>query len=239
MQARDVALEVVEAVARGAARRIQVDAVKRLHDVNMIRDFIIRNDRVAKALKLDVLGVVLADRDRGVDDIRNDHHAAADFLLILLLVRLELLHLVRHGLDLGLDLFGLILQALGHQAADLLGLLVALGAQLVAAGLGRAELGVKVDDLIDQRQLFVLELLLDVFLDCVRVLADKFDIQHGFISPSISLIDYSSSPAGPYCGWMLSICSLAASNSLLISAPKKSSSVLPNSRSSLYLLTRA
>ena len=176
MQARDIALEIVETVARGAARSVQIDAVKGLHDVHMVGDLIIRHNRITKFFQLHIFRIVFADRDRGVDDVRNDHHAALDLLREGLFIRLELLHLVRHCLDLGLDLFGLFLLALGHQAADLLGLLVAHRAQLVAAGLGCAELGVKVDDLVHERQLLILKFLLDVLLDCFRVLADKFDI---------------------------------------------------------------
>ena len=228
MQARDIALEVVEAVARGAARGIEVDAVKRLHDIHMVGNLIIRHDRVTELLDLDVLGVVLADRDGRVDDVRNDHHTALDFLGVGLFVLLELCHLVGHCLDLSLDLLGLVLLALGHQAADLLGLLIAHGAQLVTAGLCRAELRVKLDDLVDHRQLLVLELLLDVLLDRVRVLSDKFDIQHGLFFSFIS--------NGLVYSIISTICSVerfccAASNSLLISASKPSS-VLPSKRSS-------
>ena len=52
VQARNVALQVIEAVARGAARRIQVDAVKGLHDVHMVRDLIIRHNRITKFFQL-------------------------------------------------------------------------------------------------------------------------------------------------------------------------------------------
>ena len=48
MQARNIALQVIEAVARGAARGIQINAVKGLHDVHMIRNFIIRNNWITK-----------------------------------------------------------------------------------------------------------------------------------------------------------------------------------------------
>ena len=48
MQARYIALQVIEAVARGAARRVQINAVKGLHDVHMIRNFIIRNNWITK-----------------------------------------------------------------------------------------------------------------------------------------------------------------------------------------------
>ena len=116
-------------------------------------------------------------RDR-INDVRNDHHTVFDFLGKGLFILFQPCHLVRHGLDLGLDLLGFVLLALCHQAADLLGLFVAHGAQLVAAGLGGAEFGVEFDDLVNERQLFVLELLFNVLFHRVRILSDKFDIQH-------------------------------------------------------------
>ena len=61
MQARDVALEVVEAVAAGATGSVQIDAVQLLHDVHMIGHLEVRHKRLAEALNLDVLGVILAD----------------------------------------------------------------------------------------------------------------------------------------------------------------------------------
>ena len=58
-------------------------------------------------------------------------------------------------------------------------------AQLVAGSLegfhflqACAVLGILLDDLVHQRELCILKLLLDVFLDSVRVFTDKFDIKH-------------------------------------------------------------
>ena len=178
MQTGNITLQVVEAVAGGAACSIEVDAVERLHNINVIRNLEIRNDRIAKLLNLNVLGIVLADRNGRVNDVRDDHHTVLDFLSEGLFVLLELGHLVGHSLYLGLDLLSLFLLTLGHQTADLLGLLVALCTQLVTAGLGCTVLRVKLDDLVNHRDLLVLELLLDVFLYRIRIGADKFDIQH-------------------------------------------------------------
>ena len=82
-----------------------------------------------------------------------------------------------------LDLLGFgglagVLFSLAHQHANLLGKLVAVGAQGVTLANGGAVLGIQIDDLVYQRQLCILKLLFDVFLNGVRVLADKFDIQH-------------------------------------------------------------
>ena len=135
------------------------------------------------------MGIVRADGHAGVDHLGNGVHdllnAGRQFLLFLL----QLCHLVGVRLDggvVGVDLclqlsllclVGALLQLTEQRAVGL--------AQLVAGGLqglhflqGCAVLGILLDDLIHQRQLCVLELLLDVFLDSVRVFTDKFDIKH-------------------------------------------------------------
>ena len=58
-------LAAAKAVAGNAACSIQVNAVKAFHDVNMVRDGIIRHNRIAKALYFHIAAVVRAgDPDR-------------------------------------------------------------------------------------------------------------------------------------------------------------------------------
>ena len=189
MQAGDVAQQVVEAVAGHAACSVHVDAVKALHDLGVVRDGEIGHDRLTEALCFHVVGVVRADGHAGVDHLGDGVHDLLDAGRQSFLFLLQLCHLVGIGLDGGVVGIDLCLQLC------LLGLIVALLqlaeqravglAQLVAGGLEGfhflqrcAVLGILFDDLIHQRQLCVLELLLDVFLDGVRILTDKFDIKH-------------------------------------------------------------
>ena len=155
----------------------------------MVGDPKVWHSRLAEALHLDIAAVVRADGHAGVDHLGNGVHdllnAGGQFLLFLL----QLCHLVGVRLDggvVGIDLclqlsllclVGALLQLAEQRAVGL--------AQLVAGGLqglhflqGCAVLGILFDDLVHQRQLCVLKLLFDVFLNGVRVLADKFDIQH-------------------------------------------------------------
>ena len=109
------------------------------------------------------------------------------------------LKLVRQLGHLRLGRLGLLLLALLHQAADLLGEHLALVAQGVGLLHGVAVLAVQVDDLVHQIQLVILELLLHILAHDVRRLAEHVDIQHVqiFLSKSAftekfsALSDYS------------------------------------------------
>ncbi len=179
MQPRDVAEQIVKAHAGDAAGGFLVDAVKGLHDIHVVGNFKIGHDGLAEALDLDVAAVVRADGDGGVDDVRNHIHDLADLLLISVCDLFELGPAVVVRLDGCLDLFGFfelarVLLRLTHQHADLLREGVAAGVQLARLGDGGAVLGVELDDLVDERQLFVLELLLDVFLDRIGIFPQEF-----------------------------------------------------------------
>ena len=170
--------QIVEAVAARAARAVEVYALEALHDVDVIGDLKVGDRRLAEPLDLDVLRIVLADGHGRVDHLRDDQHALADLGGELVLFDFELGELFRHGRDLLFSLFGARLVALGEQAADLLADHVALIAQIVAASLAVAELLVKRDNFVDKDEFFVLELLLDVLFDRVRIAPDEFYIQH-------------------------------------------------------------
>ena len=182
VQARDVAHQVVEAVAGDAARGVEVDAVEALHDLGVVRHREVRRDRLAVTLDLDVLAVVAADRHARVDDVRDRHHDLEDALVELLLLRLRREQLVGLRLDLRLDLLGLVALALAHQRADLLRELVARGAQAVRLLLRLPLLHVELDHLVDERELAVLKLLFDVFADRIRIFSQKFNVDHCFSS---------------------------------------------------------
>ena len=178
MQARDVAHQIIEAVTRNAACSVQIDTVEAFHDLRMIRDLEIRNDRLAETLNLDVFAVVFADRHAGVDDIRDRHHDLEDLLIELFFFSLCGDELIRLCLDLCLDLLSLGLLTLAHQCTDLLGELISGSAQAVGLLLRSAFFGVQLDDFIDKRKLRVLELFLDILADNVRIFSQKFNIDH-------------------------------------------------------------
>ena len=186
MQSCHITAQIIEACAGGLSSSRLVNAAEVLHNVLVVRDLEIRNDRFTKALDLDILAVVLADRHGGINDVRNDHHDLTDLRLKLVLTLAERCHfLVDACIFLSNACLGLVRAgnlAACDPLADLLGKALLLGSQVVALLLGVAELLVELDDLVNEGELFVLELLLDVFLDKIRVGSQKFNIQHSSIT---------------------------------------------------------
>ena len=151
MEPCNIAHEVVKTVSGDAARGIEVKPVETLHDIAVIGNFKIRNDRIAEPLHLDVFAVVLSDRDGGIDDIRNGHHDLCD-----LFVQLRFLGFQR-GERLGIfchllfGFLGLGLFALRHVCADQLGDLIAVCAQSIRLAFCLAVFLVESNDLVDKR----------------------------------------------------------------------------------------
>ena len=184
VQPRDVAHEIIEAVAAGLSGAVEIDAREFFHDFHMVRHRKIRHNRLAEALALDVLGIVPTDRNGRIDDVRDHEHALADLGLVFRFLRLERGHFIGHALDLLLCFLGLVALTARHHAADLLGDDVALISKLVAARLCGAERRIQLDHLIDEDELFVLKFLFDVLAHHIRVRADQFDIDHRLTLPS-------------------------------------------------------
>ena len=185
VKSRDIAHQVIEAVAGDAPGAVQIDAVKSLHDLCVIRDLIGRNHRIAVFCQLYVAGIVGTDRYGGIDDIGDEHHILEDDLVGFLFDGIQLGQPVRHPVYLRLDridlrLLGGVLFGLPHQRADLLGELLALRAELVGLLLCFAALLVVLYYLIHHRKLCVLKLLADIFLYDLRILSQKLNVDHVF-----------------------------------------------------------
>ena len=178
MESCDIADQIVKAVARDAARAVEVDAAEALHDLRVVRDLEIGNERLAEALDFDVLAVVLPYRYGRVDYVRDRHHYLSDALRELLFLLFESGESGGLLADLALRLLGLLALALRHQAADHLRDLVAVRAQLVRFLHYGAVRLVQRDDLVDERKLVVLELLSDILLYRFRVFPYESDIKH-------------------------------------------------------------
>ena len=189
VQAGNVAQQIVETVAGHAACGVHIDAVKALHDLGVVRDGEIGDHRLTKALCFHVVGIIRADGHAGIDHLRDGVHDLLNACGQGLFFLFQLSHLVGVGLDGGIVGVDLSLQL---SLLCLIGALLQLAeqgtvglAQLVAGSLegfhflqACAVLGILLDDLVHQRELCILKLLLDVFLDSVRVFTDKFDIKH-------------------------------------------------------------
>ena len=74
MNSGNIAHEIIESVARNTSCGVKVNAVETLHNIGVVRNFKIGNNRLAVFCDLNILAVILADGDARVNDIGNDHH---------------------------------------------------------------------------------------------------------------------------------------------------------------------
>jgi len=179
MQAGNVTQQIVKAHTGHAARGILVDAVKGLHDVDVMGNLKIGYNGIAEALYLDIAAVVRPDRNGGVDDVRDHVHDLTQLVLGLGLLLFKLRAALVVGLDLGvvfidqllkLSLLRLVgLFQLAVERTVCLRQLIAGGLQLLAFLLRRTLLRVEPDGLVYERQLCILKLFPDIFADCVRI----------------------------------------------------------------------
>ncbi len=133
--------------------------------VAVVRDGIVRHNRLAEALDLDIVAVIGADGHAGIDHLGMVYMISLIFSSSSPSFGLQLLQAVSLGRDLLLDFLGLgslagVLLGLTHQGADLLGQLIAVCAQVAGLADGGAVLGVKLDDLVYEGQLGVLNFFL-------------------------------------------------------------------------------
>ena len=178
MKPRDVAHQIVEAVSGHAAGGVEVDAREAGHDVRVIGDLKIRNERLAEFLDLHVFRIIFSDRDGRIDDLRNHHHALPDLFLDFLLFLFKLVDAGALSCDLLFDRHRLVLLAFLHEASDLLRGLVPLRLQRLYFLLDLTVPLVKGNHFVHERQLLILKLFADILFDGFRVLSQKLNINH-------------------------------------------------------------
>ena len=103
MESRDVAHQIIEAVAGYAACAVQIDAVESIHNIGVIRNIKIRNNRLTVLLDLHIVSIIGSDRNRRIDDIGDHHHILEDDLIRFLLNGVELFKTLSHLIDLSLN----------------------------------------------------------------------------------------------------------------------------------------
>ncbi len=190
MQPRDIAQQVVKAVAGDAAGGVHIYAAEALHDVCVIGDRKIGHKGLAEALDLDVAAVVRADGHGRVDDIGDGEQADMNAFGVRFLQALQLGQTLIIGLDgghIGVDLrlnggsfFHCGFLQLAEEGTVGSAQLVFLCAQVACLGDGRAVFLIQFQNLVHEGQLLILELLFDVLTHEVGVFPDESDIQHGF-----------------------------------------------------------
>ena len=80
MKPCNISHQIIEAIARHSSGRVQVNAVKPLHNVCVVRNLKIRYHGLAKPLHFHVFTVIPANGYSWVDDIGNGHHNLCNLL---------------------------------------------------------------------------------------------------------------------------------------------------------------
>ena len=178
----DIALEIIETVARCLTRSVKVDAVESLHNIYMIGNFKIGNNRLAELFDLNVLAVVLAYGHAVVDDVGDHQHSLADLSFQLFFLDFKVSELLSHSIYLSLYSLSLFLLTLAHQSAYLLALYISLISQFICLGTCSSVFLIEFSDFVNQYEFFVLELLFNIFFDQLGVGSYKLDIYHIYYS---------------------------------------------------------
>ena len=176
MQSGDIAHQIVETVSRNLSGGFQIDPVKPLHDLRMIRDLKVRCHGISEFLDFHITAVVLSDGHRRINDVRDRHHALFDLFRKGSLLFFKFGQSICIGIHLCLYRLRLLFLSLLHQCTDLLGKCISGVSQFVPLLLYGTHFLVQFDHFIHQRKLVILKLFLDVFLYRIRIFTDEFDV---------------------------------------------------------------
>ena len=176
MQSCDITHEIIKSVSCHVSRRIQINPVKPLHNLCMIRNFKIRHYRLTKPLNLHIFTVILTDRHAGIDDIGDHHHPVIDLFRQLCLFLLQQCQFLGISGDLCFQCLGILFPALPHKRSDLFGIFLSQGTEIIRSLLSLAAFFIKSNNLIYHCQLTVLKLIFNILFHNIRVFPQKFNV---------------------------------------------------------------
>ena len=131
MKSCNIAHQIIETVSGNSSCCIKIQSVKAFHYICMIRNLKIGNNRLSEFFDLYIACIILSYRNRGINDIGDNHHDLCDLFLEFFFHRLKLcksLCKFCHFLLYSLCLFFL---SLSHKSSDFLGDLVSLISQII------------------------------------------------------------------------------------------------------------
>ena len=169
MQPRYISHQIIKPVARNFTRSVQINPLKFLHDLRMVRDFKIGHDRLPVFFDFHVAAVVFADRNGRIDDIGDRHHDLIYFFLQLTLLCFQFCQMLRIFLYLRFQCHGFVFFALTHQCADLFGNHIPAGTKRVCFLFCFSGLRVQSNHFIHQRQFVILKFVFNVLLYDFRI----------------------------------------------------------------------
>ena len=126
MKTCDVSHQIIESVTCNTSCAVKVDSVKALHNICMIRNFEIRNNRLTEFLDLYVFAVIFTDRYRWINDVRDNHHVLEKFFFYFFFSCGKFLNASSGSSYLFLNFFCFFSLALSHKSTNLFGNFVSL-----------------------------------------------------------------------------------------------------------------
>ena len=135
----------------------------------MIRNFIIRNNRLAETFDLYVLTVIFSNRDRRVDDIRDCHHDCFDFFFYFFFSCRQFINFCTGSCNFFLHFFCFFFFTLCHQCTDLFTDFVFICTQGFYFLLNISVFLIQSDNFVHHRQLPILKFIPDILLYHFRI----------------------------------------------------------------------
>jgi len=172
----DVSHQIIETITCHFSRTVQIQPIERFHDLRMIRNFIIRNNRLAETFDLYVLAVIFSNRDRRVDDIRDCHHDCFDFFFYFFFSCRQFINFCTGSCNFFLHFFCFFFFTLCHQCTDLFTDFVFICTQGFYFLLNISVFLIQSDDFIYHRDFLILEFFTNIFFNHIRIFPDKLDI---------------------------------------------------------------
>ena len=117
----NIAHQIVETVAGYLSGAVQIDAVEFFHNLGVVGDFEVGNNRFTVFLNFHILGIVFTDGYRRIDDIGNGHHDLCDLFFQFGLCAFQLGQTGSISSNLCFYFLSFFFFALFHQTADLFG----------------------------------------------------------------------------------------------------------------------
>ncbi len=176
MEPCNITHKVVETIARNSAGSLHINAVESLHNIGVIRNLKIRNERFAESLNLNIFAVILADGNRLVNDVRYHHHTLCNLCTEFCFTLGKLVKFLRLSGNLLFNFFCLVSLALCHQSTDLLRNLVSVCSEFIRSCNNFSAFIVKFDYLVNERKFFILKFFLYIFLYDFRIFSYKFNV---------------------------------------------------------------
>ena len=178
MQSGNIAHEIIEPVTGYTSCSIHINTFKFLHNLCMIRYLKIRYCRLAVFLYFHIFRVIFTNWNRRIDNIRNGHHILLDLLTKFIFCFFQFSKTGRISGNFSLLCLRFLLLTLCHQCTDLFGYLIAVSTDLIRFLLCFAHACIQFDHFIHQIKLTILKFFSDIFLYNIRILSQKFNINH-------------------------------------------------------------